>query len=183
MRKSTNIVRSLGFFCSGLIFGSLFDVRLGRVSLIRDEDDEQKLTFFSSSSSSFHLAPSSLPTSPMVANKVRKKHGFQKKVRPTKASIRVLGLDPITPVLAEEHVRRECAFRLVGILLPFARCSFIRFFRSFTLERRGERQRRRRCLTIFPNDSLWAWWPPLASVESHEKRKRNDEYMTVREIR
>ena len=38
----------------------------------------------------------------------------------TEASVRVLSLDPLAPVLTEEHVRRQRAFRALAILLALA---------------------------------------------------------------
>ena len=75
-----------------------------------------KPTFFSSSSSSFHFAPSSLPTSP-VKSELTLSPGFRtvekRAKRRTEARVRILCLDPLSPVLAEEHVRRE---RTLGCL-------------------------------------------------------------------
>jgi len=61
-------------------------------------------TFFSSSSSSFHLAPRSLPTSPV-------KRVYMDIIGSgdplTEPSIRVLSLDSLSPVLAKEHIGRK----------------------------------------------------------------------------
>ena len=72
------------------------------------EPSADVFTFFSSSSSSFHLAPRSLPTSPV--NTVENRY-TRNRDRLTEPSIRILSLDSLSPVLAEEHVGREGSLR------------------------------------------------------------------------
>jgi len=71
-------------------------------------------TFFSSSESSFHLAPSSLPTSPNQTVRIMKNLATRQR---TEAGVRVLGLDPLAPVLAKEHIGRESTLGCLGVLL------------------------------------------------------------------
>jgi hypothetical protein len=56
----------------------------------------------------------------------------------TEAGVGVFGLDPLAPVLGEEHVRGEGAFRRVGVFLGLARRLF-GLLCGFALEK-GERR-------------------------------------------
>lgn len=65
-------------------------------------------TCLSSSSSSFHLAPRSLPTSPMM--RILENEKDWKKHWHTETSIWVLSLDSFPPILTEKHVRGKSTF-------------------------------------------------------------------------
>ena len=51
----------------------------------------------------------------------------------TKASIWVLGLDSLTPVLAKEHVGRQCTLWCLGVLLGLGTRSLLCLFRGLAL--------------------------------------------------
>jgi hypothetical protein len=131
-----------------------------------------KPTFFSSSSSSFHLAPRSLPTSPTRSQSPQPTSGTLEQERQTETRVGVLGPDPLAPVLAEEHVRRE---RTLGCLGVFLTCTATGCFLCFLdrlaclrasnisidgLNARDARgHQRKECLPCSP----WTWWLPWAS--------------------
>lgn len=85
------------------------------------------------------------PTSPPIRNTTRKTYlllilikllplGSQQLAHLTKARVGVLGLDPLPPVLGEEHIRGERTFRGIFVLLCFG-CAGRLFglFGGFTL--------------------------------------------------
>ena len=97
---------------------------------------------------------------------------LNKRERQTETSVGVLGPDPLAPVLAEEHVRRE---RTLGCLGVFLTCTATGGFLCFldrlaclralnisidsSNARDARGHERKRCLPCSP----WTWWLPWAS--------------------
>ena len=92
-------------------------------------------TFFSSSSSSFHLAPRSFPISPVrrvpSAPVAVATDEYDRKL--TETGIGVLSFDPLAPVLAKEHVRGQGALGCLGVLLPLGLGRLLRLLGGLAL--------------------------------------------------
>lgn len=94
-------------------------------------------TFFSSSSSSFHLAPRSLPISPVrrVPSAPVAVATNADDCKLTETGVGVLSFDPLAPVLAEEHVRGQGTLGCLGVLLPLGLRRLLRLFSGLALNR------------------------------------------------